>query len=132
MLDPWERVPIEPQSINAPLSRAAVFLVLTIDAKVEAVARVRSIIAEIGGLVRAVGFRDLRGRLSCNVGIGSSAWDRLGHLRDPLNFEVLRKSGGRCIPRWPHRETYCSTYERNGPTCASSLNGSFLTRLAML
>jgi putative iron-dependent peroxidase len=26
----WHRVPIEPQSVNAPLSRYAIFLVLTI------------------------------------------------------------------------------------------------------
>ena len=83
MSNSWDRVPIEPQSINAPLSSAAVFLVLTINAKDEALGRVRSTIADIGGLVRAVGFRDLQGRLSCNVAIGSSAWDRLGHPKRP-------------------------------------------------
>ena len=94
MSNSWERVPIEPQSINAPLSSAAVFLVLTIDAKVEAVARVRSIIAEIGGLVRAVGFRDLQGRLSCNVGIGTSAWDRLGHRKRPTQLRSFAEIRG--------------------------------------
>ncbi len=56
---------------------AAVFLVLTIGVEAEAMAKVRRVIADIGGLVRAVGFRDLKGRLSCNVGIGNNAWDRL-------------------------------------------------------
>jgi putative iron-dependent peroxidase len=69
------RVPIEPQSIDAPLSRAAVFLVVTIDDGHES--QVREVIADIGALVRTVGFRDLEGRLSCNVGIGSDAWERL-------------------------------------------------------
>ncbi len=78
MTNSWDRVPIEPQSVIAPLSRAAVFLVLTVGVEAEAMAKVRRVIADISGLVRTVGFRDLKGRLSCNVGIGSNAWDRLG------------------------------------------------------
>ena len=54
-----DRVPIEPQSVDAPLSSAAVFLVMTIAPGDEALARVRSVISDIGVLVRAVGFRDL-------------------------------------------------------------------------
>jgi len=53
----------------------------------------RGVIADIGGLVRTVGFRDLQGRLSCNVGIGSSAWDRLGRPTRPAqlrNFAEIR------------------------------------------
>ena len=83
MTNSWDRVPIEPQSVVAPLSRAAVFLVLTVGAEAEAMAKVRRVIADIGGLVRTVGFRDLKGRLSCNVGIGSNAWDRLRWSRRP-------------------------------------------------
>ncbi len=86
-------VPIEPQSINAPLSQAAVFLVVTVRADAEAMKHARGVIADIGGLVRTVGFRDLQGRLSCNVGIGSSAWDRLGRPTRPAqlrNFAEIR------------------------------------------
>jgi putative iron-dependent peroxidase len=83
MPDASQRVPIEAQQVDAPLSKAAVFLVLTIGADVKALERVRAVIADIGGLVRAVSFRDLGGRLSCNVGIGSDAWDRLGRARKP-------------------------------------------------
>jgi porphyrinogen peroxidase len=95
MTNSWDRVPIEPQSVIAPLSRAAVFLVLTIGVEAEAMAKVRRVIADIGGLVRTVGFRDLRGRLSCNVGIGSNAWDRLGWPKRPRelrNFAEIRGS----------------------------------------
>ncbi len=95
MSNSWERVPIEPQSVNAPLSRAAVFLVLTVGAEAEAMERVRGVIADVGGLVRAVGFRDLGGRLSCNVGIGSSAWDR---LRWPKRPAQLRSFAEICGP----------------------------------
>lgn len=94
MSNSWDRVPIEPQSINAPLSSAAVFLVVTIDAKVEAMGRVLSTIANIGGLVRAVGFRDLQGRLSCNVAIGSNAWDRLGHPKRPSELRSFAEIRG--------------------------------------
>lgn len=93
MPDASERVPIEPQSVDAPLSKAAVFLVLIIGAEPSALARVRRVISDIGGLVRAVGVRDLTGRLSCNVGIGSNAWDRLGHPKKPKqlrSFEEIR------------------------------------------
>jgi len=82
----WHRVPIEPQSVDAPLSRYAVFLVLTIREGDDALARVKSVVADVGGLVRAVGFRDLDGRLSCNVGIGSAAWDRLGFASRPAQL----------------------------------------------
>ncbi|MCS5733558.1 Dyp-type peroxidase [Herbiconiux daphne] len=88
----WDRTPIEPQSVDAPLSTSAIFLVVTIADGAEAADRVRDVISDIGGLVRAVGFRDLGGHLSCNVGIGSAAWDRFGQPSRPAQlrpfFEV--------------------------------------------
>ncbi len=78
-----DRVPIEPQSVDAPLSRAAVFLVVTIAPGDAAFGRPRAVFSDIGSLVRAVGFRHLDGHLSCNVGIGSNAWDRLGQATRP-------------------------------------------------
>jgi putative iron-dependent peroxidase len=89
-----DRVPIEPQSVDAPLSRAAVFLVVTIKAGDEAMARARSVIVDIGALVRTVGFRDLNGHLSCNVGIGSDAWDRLGQERRPQQLRAFAEVRG--------------------------------------
>jgi putative iron-dependent peroxidase len=94
MVDSSDRVPIEPQSIVAPLSRAAVFLVLSIGSAPDAIQRVRGVIADIGGLVRAVGFRDLQGRLSCNVAIGSAAWNRLGQSRRPAQLRPFAEIRG--------------------------------------
>ncbi|HEV2458891.1 MAG TPA: Dyp-type peroxidase [Ktedonobacterales bacterium] len=88
-----DRVPIEPQSVDAPLSRAAIFLVVTIAPGDEALARARSVISDIGALVRAVGFRDLNGHLSCNVGIGSDAWDRLGVTTRPAQLHPFVEVG---------------------------------------
>lgn len=82
----WQRVPIEPQSIDAPLSACAIFLVATINDGATAAARARATIADVGGLVRTVGFRDLNGHLSCNVGIGSDAWDRFGQSHRPAQL----------------------------------------------
>jgi putative iron-dependent peroxidase len=89
-----DRVPIEPQSVDAPLSRAAVFLVVTVKPGDEALACARAVIADIGALVRAVGFRDLNGHLSCNVGIGSDAWDRLGVETRPAQLHPFAEVHG--------------------------------------
>jgi porphyrinogen peroxidase len=91
---PRDRVPIEPQSVDAPLSRAAVFLVVTVKPGDEAMPRARGVIADIGTLVRAVGFRDLNGHLSCNVGIGSAAWDRLGRATRPAQLHAFAEVQG--------------------------------------
>ena len=82
----WDRVPIEPQSIDAPLSRYAVFLVVNIAEGDAALATVRDVLGDPGALVRTVGFRDLDAKLSCNIGIGSAAWDRLGITPRPAQL----------------------------------------------
>jgi porphyrinogen peroxidase len=66
----WDRVPIEAQSIDAPLSRAAVFLVITVAGDDGALAKAASVVGGIDDLVKTVGFRDLSGRLSCIAGVG--------------------------------------------------------------
>jgi putative iron-dependent peroxidase len=74
----WDRVPIEAQSIEAPLSRAAIFLVVTVGSEQAARAKACSALDGLDDLVKTVGFRDLSARLSCIVGIGRDLWDRLG------------------------------------------------------
>jgi len=74
------------QPVAAPLSRAAIFLVVTINPDADNRAAVRSFCAELSGLVRAVEFRDLEAGLSCVMGIGSEAWDRL--FGDPRPAEL--------------------------------------------
>ncbi len=81
-----ERVPIEAQSVLAPLSRSAIFLVMTVGEGDEHLARVREVLAAMPDLVKNVGFRDLGGRLSCVVGIGSALWDRLSPGRRPSDL----------------------------------------------
>jgi len=79
----WDRVPIDAQSIDAPLSQAAIFLVVTVASDQAALAKVCSVLDGLDDLVKTVGFRDLSGRLSCIAGIGSELWDRLRLGRRP-------------------------------------------------
>ncbi|MEV5652957.1 Dyp-type peroxidase [Nocardia sp. NPDC052254] len=65
----------EPQPILDPLSRAATFLVVTIDEGGEPA--VRDLLADLAGLRRSVGFRVPDAHLTCVTSIGSAAWDRL-------------------------------------------------------
>jgi putative iron-dependent peroxidase len=65
----------ESQAVLAPLTEAAIFLVLTVDPGAEDA--VRDVLADVGGLRRSVGFRIPEGELSCVVGLGSELWDRL-------------------------------------------------------
>ena len=65
----------ESQPVLAPLTEAAIFLVLTVDPGAEDA--VRDLLADVSGLKRSVGFRIPEGELSCVVGLGSELWDRL-------------------------------------------------------
>ncbi|WP_369362456.1 Dyp-type peroxidase [Streptomyces sp. CG4] len=66
---------VEPQPVIVPPARAAVFLVATIAAGGEDT--VRDLLADVSALRRSVAFRAPAEELSCVVGIGSHAWDRL-------------------------------------------------------
>jgi porphyrinogen peroxidase len=74
------------QSVIAPHTPAALSLVATVNAGPAAEAAVRGLCGDLAGLRRAVGFRDLEGRLSCVMGFGSDAWDRL--FGDPRPKEL--------------------------------------------
>lgn len=89
----WDRVPIDAQSIDAPLSRAAVFLVVAATSEQAALVKVCSVLEGLDDLLKTVGFRDLSARLSCIVGIGRDLWDHL-HLakrpRELKRFEAVK------------------------------------------
>jgi porphyrinogen peroxidase len=77
------------QPVSAPLTRAAIFLVVTINKGEEEA--VRSFCTDFAGLVRAVEFRDLEAKLSCVLGIGSEAWDRLFGEPRPAELHAFRE-----------------------------------------
>jgi putative iron-dependent peroxidase len=67
----------EPQALIAELTGAAIFLVTVVRPGADSIGAVRALCGDLAGLVRAVGFRDLDGRLSCVAGFGSAVWDQL-------------------------------------------------------
>lgn len=75
-----------PQPVSAPLTRAALFLVATINPGPANISAVRSLCADLSALTRAVEFRDIEAGLTCVIGIGSDAWDRL--FGDPRPAEL--------------------------------------------
>jgi len=80
-----------PQSVTAPLTSAAIFLVIAVNPDLEHHATVRSFCGELAKLVRAVGFRDFDGGLSCIMGFGSDAWDRLFGSDRPAELHTFRE-----------------------------------------
>jgi len=84
-----------PQPVVAPLTRAAIFLVVTVNPGPDNRAAVRSLCGELPALLRAVGFRDLEAYLSCIIGFGSDAWDRLFRPPRPKDLHPFREIRGR-------------------------------------
>ncbi len=84
-----------PQPVVARLTRAAIFLVVSVKSGPEHDVTVRSLCGDLAALLRAVGFRDLDGRLSCVMAFGSDAWDRLFGARKPKDLHPFREIRGR-------------------------------------
>jgi porphyrinogen peroxidase len=82
---------VEPQAVVASLTKAAIFLVAVIDPGAGSETAVRQLCADVSSLVKAVGFRDLNGRLTCVTGIGAAAWDRLTDLPRPAGLHPFRE-----------------------------------------
>ena len=86
-----------PQTVVAPLTRAAIFLVVSIRQDQDSYALLRSFFADLAGLIRAVEFRDIEAGLTCIAGIGSDAWDKLFGSPRPAELHPFReiRSGDR-------------------------------------
>jgi porphyrinogen peroxidase len=79
------------QPVAGPLTRAAIFLVATLNPGFENRNTVRGFCGDLGALLRAVEFRDLEGGLSCVMGFGSEAWDRLFGPPRPAELHPFRE-----------------------------------------
>lgn len=80
------------QPVLAPLTTAAIFLVVTVNPGGEEVAR--DLLGDVAGLQRAIGFGYPDSRLSCVVGVGSQAWDRLFEGPRPEHLHPFRELRG--------------------------------------
>jgi porphyrinogen peroxidase len=79
------------QTVVGPLTRAAIFLVVSIRADDEAYANLRAFCADLSGLIRAVEFRDIEAGLTCVAGFGSDAWDKLFGEPRPAELHPFRE-----------------------------------------
>jgi putative iron-dependent peroxidase len=81
----------EPQAVIAPLTGAAIFLVAALNPGEASIDAVRDLCADLAGLVRAVGFRDLDGHLTCVTGFGAAIWDRIAGTDKPAGLHPFRE-----------------------------------------
>ena len=84
---------IDPQPVDAPLSRAATFLILTESQAPNAMDTIRDVISHVADMTKNVSIRHPSAAMSCTVGIGSSIWDRLTGLPKPAElhpFQAVR------------------------------------------
>jgi len=79
------------QMVSSPLTKAAIFLVVTINSGDENRASVLSFCADLSSLLRAVGFRSIESSLSCIMGFGSDAWDRVFGSPRPAELHPFRE-----------------------------------------
>lgn len=89
-----QRVPIEPQRVDAPLTQSATFLVVTATKKPDSINTIRSTLAGLDSLAKNVSIRDLSARFACTVGIGSDIWDDLTSLPRPAELHSFREVKG--------------------------------------
>ncbi|MGB8542153.1 MAG: Dyp-type peroxidase [Candidatus Acidiferrales bacterium] len=79
------------QPIVAPLTRSAIFLVVTLKPGGDTRAILRSFCGDLSGIFRAVEYRNIEAGLSCIMGIGSDAWDRLFGQPRPAELHPFRE-----------------------------------------
>src|SRR5271167_281977 len=79
------------QPVATPLARAAIFLVVTLNPGPDNRTTLRSFCGDLSALLRAVGFRDIEVGLSCVLGFGSEAWDRLFGPPRPAELHPFRE-----------------------------------------
>jgi putative iron-dependent peroxidase len=79
------------QPVAAPLTRAAIFLVVAVNPGADHRATLRSFCGDLTALSRAVEFRDIEAGLSCVLGFGSDAWDRLFGPPRPAELHPFRE-----------------------------------------
>ncbi|MBO9661644.1 Dyp-type peroxidase [Dokdonella sp.] len=83
------------QPVVSGLTRAAIFLVVTLKPAPRGDEAVKALCGDLASLTRAVGFRDLVGGLSCVMGFGSATWDRLFGAPRPATLHPFREIEGK-------------------------------------
>lgn len=84
----------ESQSIDAPLSAAAAFLVLAVKTDPASIAKAQSVIGSTDDLVKDIRIRTRSGLFSCNVGISHRGWSPLTAQPLPKELAPFREVRG--------------------------------------
>ncbi|WP_043287448.1 Dyp-type peroxidase [Paraburkholderia oxyphila] len=84
----------EPQSIDAPLSPVAAFLVLVVKDDDASIGTARSVLASTDDLIKDVRIRANGAAFTCNVGIGHRAWQPLTGKRAPRELAPFQEVRG--------------------------------------
>ncbi len=102
-VDPIAAESAVPQAVATPLTRAAIFLVDTINPDTKTRNAIRALCRDLAALIRSVGFREQEGTLSCVMGIGSDAWDKIFGEPRPKELHTFReiRAGERVAPSTP-------------------------------
>lgn len=82
------------QPVDTPPVQAAMYLVLTINPEPVHLDALRALCPDLSALQRSVGFRDRDGLLSCILGFGSDAWDRLFGSPRPRELHRFKEIRG--------------------------------------
>jgi putative iron-dependent peroxidase len=86
--------PVQSQPVSSGLTRAAMFLVVLVNEGEGNRDAILDFCADLSSFVRAVGFRDTSAELSCIMGFGSTAWDRLFGAPRPKELHPFREIQG--------------------------------------
>lgn len=80
----------QPQAVTHPLTRSAVFLVVTLADDSQA-GNIRALCGNLAALVRSVGKRVPDGNLSCVLGFSDQAWNKLFGAPRPAQLHAFRE-----------------------------------------
>lgn len=82
------------QPVAEQLTQSAIFLVVTLAPEPRVDQAVRGLCADLSSLLRGIGFRHPTRRLSCTMGFGSDAWDRLFGEPRPAELHPFKEIRG--------------------------------------
>ena len=89
-----KRPAAQSQRVDAPLTRFATFLVLSVTDNPNSLQTVRSTLGGLNDLIKNTAFRDNGTVFTCTAGIGSNIWDNLMNLPRPAELHPFPEIKG--------------------------------------
>ncbi|EKC98406.1 hypothetical protein A1Q2_07420 [Trichosporon asahii var. asahii CBS 8904] len=83
------------QSVEAPLTREATFLILTLnEQKQDAASTVRDVLGDVSDLAKNLAVRDGNAAFTVTIGIGAKAWDSVMQMPRPKELHPFKEFKG--------------------------------------